>query len=70
MKWPLVDMYTHYEFAFLAEFPNSFLVLVNVNINVNLESQSLVKTKMGRYRKLSYYVHVYWEDFLVVELSY
>ena len=39
-------------------------VKVNMNvIAVNLESQPCAPTKMGRYRLLSFYVHVYWEDF-------
>ena len=47
----------------IAEFPNSVPVMVNVNVNINLESQPCAPTKMGGCRWLSYYVHVYWEDF-------
>ena len=35
----------------------------DMNVNVNLESQPRAPTKIDRCSCLSYYVHVYWEDF-------
>ena len=46
-----------------AKFLNSVPVIVNVNVNKNLESNPRAPTKMGCCRWLSYYVHIYWEDF-------
>ena len=46
------------------------MVNVNVNINVKLESLPRVPKKMDRCRWLSYYVHVYWGDFLFRELRF
>ena len=38
-------------------------LILNVYVTVNLESQPRVLTKIGSCRWLSYYVHVYWEDY-------